>query len=136
MLDTNIVSSLIREDDASMNVAPRLARVETIGLSAIVLAELEIGLQLIHATKRGKRLSANLADFLRLEKLMVVPFSAEDAVEAGRLYSRRKKGRALTFQDTAIAATAHLRGALLVTGDRDFEALPRGYLDIENWLEG
>jgi predicted nucleic acid-binding protein len=68
-----------------------------------------------------------------LEKVRIWPLDRTIAQAHGSLYlTLAKRGRALSFVDIVLAALAlNMKGVLLTT-DRDFEALPE--LQTENWL--
>jgi predicted nucleic acid-binding protein len=63
----------------------------------------------------------------------VFPISTGTARTFGELFKElRGKGRHLSHVDIVIAALARELGAIVVTTDRDFEALPD--IKTENWL--
>jgi len=80
----------------------------------------------------AKRRSVSAADrFLQVLETMpidAIPNALPDVIEAARLKARH----AISYADAFAAATAIRHGAILVTGDREFEAL-EGQLTIR-WL--
>lgn len=128
LLDTNIVSDLLRSPHGT--AAKRLSEIgdEQVCTSIIVAAELRYG-----ATKKGSpKLTARVhAIFSRL-KVLPLDAPADDAYASlrTRLESR---GRPIGSHDLLIAAHAIALGCILVTGnEREFGRVDG--LDIENWL--
>ena len=128
LLDTNIVSDLVR--DPRGRVTGHIARVgeEHVGTSIIVAAELRYG-----ATKKGSsRLSLQLDKILGA--LRVVPFEAPADAVYGELRARLEKaGRIIEANDLLIAAQALALGCIVVT-DNEQEFSRVDSLQIENWL--
>ena len=128
LLDTNIVSDLIRNPQG--NVAQHIREVGEahVCTSIIVAAELRYG-----ATKKAlPRLTAQLEAVLGA--LDVVPFEAPADTTYGLLRARLEKaGQPIGGNDLLIAAQAVALGYTIVTNnEREFariEDLPR-----ENWL--
>jgi tRNA(fMet)-specific endonuclease VapC len=128
LLDTNIVSDLIRNPQGG--VARRIREVgeARVCTSVIVAAELHYG-----ATKKASpRLTAQLEAVLGA--LEVLPFEAPADAVYGRLRARLEQvGKPIGGNDLLIAAQAVALGYTIVTGDeREFariDDLPR-----ENWL--
>jgi tRNA(fMet)-specific endonuclease VapC len=128
LLDTNIVSDLVRNPQG--RVAERIREVgeAQVCTSIIVAAELRYG-----ATKKGSpRLSVQLEAVLGA--LEVLAFEAPADAVYGRLRTRLEQaGRPLGGNDLLIAAQAVALGHAIVTAnEREFariEGLPR-----ENWL--
>jgi tRNA(fMet)-specific endonuclease VapC len=128
LLDTNIVSDLVRNPGG--RAASRIARVgeAAVCTSIIVAAELRYG-----AAKRSSaRLTAQLEAVLGA--LEILPLEAPaDAVYGTLRASLERAGRLIGPNDLLIAAQAVALGLTIVTdNEREFsriEALP-----IENWL--
>lgn len=93
-----------------------------------VLCELEAGIQQTPRAASSRRRLDNV-----LEKVRIWPLDRKVAETHGSFYlTLAKRGRALAFVDTLLAALAlNMKGVLLTT-DRDFEALPE--LTTENWV--
>jgi predicted nucleic acid-binding protein len=109
-LDTSILVDALTGPRRS---APRLRAAiesgERIQMSTIVLYE----------WLRGPRVPAELADQEELfPREETIPFGAEEAATAARLYARVKRSRGREI-DLAIAASAILHGAALWTLNRD-----------------
>ena len=129
LLDTNILSDLVRHPDGA--IFRRILEVgeDTVCTSLIVAAELRYG-----ALKKGSaRLSAQLEKIL--SALDILPLeSPTDAWYAEVRQALEKAGSPIGANDTLIAAHAIALGLTLVTDNRrEFERVPG--LDVANWLE-
>lgn len=128
LLDTNIVSDLIRNPQG--NVARRIAKVGAtqVCTSIIVAAELRYG-----AEKRG---AASLSERLEavLERLEVLPFETPaDANYALLRVKLERSGKPIGAHDLLIAAHALCLGCAIVTdNEREFGRVAG--LKLENWL--
>lgn len=128
LLDTNIVSHLLREP-----VGPVTERIRTVGLSniavsIIVVAELKFG-----AVKRNsKALTIGIENFLA--RTPVLPFEAPADDIYGEVRTQLERaGTPIGALETLIAAHALALDATLVTGnEREFSRIKS--LKIENWL--
>jgi tRNA(fMet)-specific endonuclease VapC len=128
MLDTNIISDLIRNPKGK--AAKRIAKVgeDTICTSIIVAAELRYGC----ARKGSGRLLKAVEDLLG--EIAVLPFDIPADVEYGGIRSELESlGRPIGGNDMLIAAHARTLGATIVTANVDeFKRVPG--LKVENWL--
>jgi tRNA(fMet)-specific endonuclease VapC len=128
MLDTNIISDLIRNPKGK--AAKRIAKVgeDTICTSIIVAAELRYGC----ARKGSGRLLKAVEDLLG--EIAVLPFDISADVEYGGIRSELESlGRPIGGNDMLIAAHARTLGATIVTTNVDeFKRVPG--LKVENWL--
>ena len=128
LLDTNIVSDLVR------NPAGKVAqRIRTVGeahvcTSVIVAAELRYG-----ATRKGSpRISSQLEAVLGA--LEVLPFETPADAAYGLLRTRLEQtGRPIGGNDLLIAAQALALGTTIVT-DNEKEFARVEDLPLENWL--
>lgn len=128
LLDTNIVSDLVRNPRG--RVAQRVGEVgeENVYTSLIVASELRYG-----AAKKGSpRLSAQLESVLRA--LDVLPLESPADIVYGHLRADLERaGTIIGGNDLFIAAHAISVGDVLVTGnEREFSRIDD--LVIENWL--
>ncbi|UFP95809.1 type II toxin-antitoxin system VapC family toxin [Gloeobacter morelensis] len=128
LLDTNIVSNLIRFPGGS--VAANIARIGEAGVctSIIVASELRFG-----AAKKGSmRLSAQLETVL--SGLDVLPFEFPGDQHYATLRAAiERTGTPIGSNDMFIAAHALYLGLILVTDNlREFARIPG--LSVENWL--
>jgi len=129
MLDTNIISDLIR--NPSGNAARHIEKVEAkdIFTSIIVAAELRYGC----AKKGSPKLSEKVENLL--STIPVLPLETPVDTEYGRIRAELEAtGQTIGMNDLLIAAQAYTLGLTLVTDNlREFSRI-RG-LKVENWLE-
>jgi tRNA(fMet)-specific endonuclease VapC len=128
MLDTNIVSDLIRNPTGKAAMRSQKVGDETLCVSIITAAELRFG-----AAHRGSpRLTERIEQ--TLGELTVLPFEAPaDVAYAGIRLALEQAGQPIGPNDLLIAAHAMTVGAILVTANaREFRRV-RG-LKVENWL--
>jgi tRNA(fMet)-specific endonuclease VapC len=128
MLDTNIISDLIRNPQG--RAAKRIAKVgeDNICTSIIVAAELRYGC----AKSGSKRLLKAVEDLLG--EINVLPFDVPADAEYGGIRSQLEAaGKPIGGNDLLIAAHAHATGATIVTANADEFKRIRG-LNVENWL--
>jgi tRNA(fMet)-specific endonuclease VapC len=128
MLDTNIISELIRNPQG--RAAKSIAKVgeDTICTSIIVAAELRYGC----AKSGSKRLLKAVEDLLG--EISVLPFDVPADVEYGAIRSELEvSGTPIGSNDLLIAAHAYATGATIVTANVDEFKRIRG-LKVENWL--
>lgn len=128
LLDTNIVSDMLRRPEGP--AAKRFSRVgqHNIGISIIVAGELRYG-----ALRRG---TAELVRMVSeaLERLSILPFEdPADVYYAEVRAGLEKAGTPIGRNDTLIAAHALALGCTLVTdNEREFARVKS--LKVENWL--
>jgi tRNA(fMet)-specific endonuclease VapC len=128
MLDTNIVSDLIRNPQG--RAAKRIAKLgeDNICTSVIVAAELRYGC----AKSGSKRLIKAIEDLLG--EIHVLPFEVPADTEYGRIRAELEAaGRPIGGNDLLIAAHAYATGATIVTASTGEFKRVRG-LSVENWL--
>ncbi|MFL5260576.1 MAG: type II toxin-antitoxin system VapC family toxin [Hyphomicrobiales bacterium] len=128
MLDTNIISDLIRNPQGK--VAKRIAKVgeDNICTSIIVAAELRYG-----SEKSGsRRLRKAVEDILG--EIAVLEFDIPADQEYGGIRSGLEAaGRTIGGNDLLIAAHACAMGAIIVTANTDEFKRIRG-LRVDSWL--
>ena len=128
MLDTNIISDLIRNPQG--RAASRIAKVgeDNICTSIIVAAELRYGC----AKSGSKRLLKAVEDLL--SEIEVLPFEVPADAEYGEIRSNLEAiGKPIGSNDLLIAAHAYATGATIVTANANEFRRVRG-LKVENWL--
>ena len=128
MLDTNIVSDLIRNPQG--RAAKRIAKLgeDNICTSVIVAAELRYGC----AKSGSKRLIKAVEDLLG--EIHVLPLEVPADTEYGRIRAELEvAGRPIGGNDLLIAAHAYATGATIVTANTGEFKRVRG-LNVENWL--
>ena len=129
MLDTNIISDLIRSPQGK--AAKRIAKAgeDNICTSIIVAAELRYGC----AKSGSKRLLRAVEDLLG--EIDVLPFDVPADTEYGGIRSELEAaGKPIGSNDLLIAAHAHTIAATLVTANLNEFKRIRG-LKVENWLD-
>lgn len=129
MLDTNIVSDLVRNPQGC--VFETIVRVgsERLCVSVITAAELRYGC----AKKGSPRLLAQVEAILA--GIEILPFDVPADAEYGGIRAELEAaGKPIGPNDLLIAAHAYALGAVLVTANVDEFRRISG-LEIENWLE-
>jgi tRNA(fMet)-specific endonuclease VapC len=128
MLDTNIISDLIRNPQGK--AAKRIAKVgeDNICTSIIVAAELRYGC----AKSGSQRLLKAVEDLLG--EIEVLPLEVPADAEYGGIRSELEAaGKPIGGNDLLIAAHAYATGATIVTANSGEFKRIRG-LNVENWL--
>lgn len=128
MLDTNIVSDLLRHPNGS--TAQRIADVgpDAICVSIITAAELRYGC----AKKGSAKLLAHVEAIL--ESVQVLAFDVPSDAEYGGIRAELEAaGKPIGPNDLLIAAHAYAAGAVLVTDNTGEFSRVRG-LRVENWV--
>jgi tRNA(fMet)-specific endonuclease VapC len=129
LLDTNIVSDLLRHPDG--NVARRIARLDSdqVCISIVVACELRFGMVKSGAQRLVRQLERVLAE---LETLPLEPPVEEHYADIRNTLERA--GTPIGPNDLLIAAHARALGLTLVTANfGEFSRVPG--LSVENWLE-
>lgn len=128
MLDTNILSHLVRQPQGP--VAARIADVgeDAVLTSIVVACELRYG-----AAKRGSRKLTRQVEAV-LGAITIVPLEAGvDRHYAALRTALERKGTPIGANDMLIAAHARATGAVCVTANvSEFKRVPA--LKVENWL--
>lgn len=128
MLDTNVISDLIKNPKGK--AAKRIARVgeDSIYTSIVVAAELRYG-----CAKRGSERLLMAVEEL-LSEIEILPFDTPADVAYGRIRSELERaGKPIGANDLLIAAHATAVNATIVTANIDEFKRVRG-LKVENWL--
>jgi tRNA(fMet)-specific endonuclease VapC len=128
MLDTNIISDLIRNPQG--RCAKRIAKAgeDRICTSVIVAAELRYGC----AKRNSKRLTKAVEDLLA--EIDVLPFEIPADAEYGVIRAALEAaGKPIGGNDLLIAAHARAVGATVVSANADEFKRVRD-LKVENWL--
>jgi len=100
-----------------------------VGTCVPALCELEVGACQVRDPASYRKALARLLAALRIWNL-----DEETALLYGDFYHQlRQRGRVCSQVDIMLAALARQLGLILLTSDRDFDALPG--LAIENWLD-
>jgi toxin FitB len=118
VLDTNVISSLMRErTDHAVAAWLDAQPSDSIVTTAVTIFEVRTGIELLASSRRRERLeSVFLMVLARDLQGRVLPFDEAAAMEAGRLAARRtREGRPVEVRDTQIAGIALVRRATLAT---------------------
>jgi tRNA(fMet)-specific endonuclease VapC len=128
MLDTNIVSDLVRNPHGS--VTQNIVRVgpDAVCVSIITAAELRYGC----ARKGSAKLLANVEAILGSIQVLALDVPA-DAEYGGIRAELEAAGKPIGPNDLLIASHAYTLGAVLVTANTGEFTRIRG-LEVENWL--
>lgn len=128
LLDTNIISALVRDPHGAITQRIRTVGEANVCTSIIVAAELRFGA----AKKASPRLSAQLE--LILGAFDVLPFEAPaDALYGTLRVQLERAGQLIGGNDLLIAAHALANGCTVVTDNQhEFERVKD--LRVENWL--
>lgn len=128
LLDTNILSDLVRQPQGS--VARRIAQAgeETICTSIIVAAELRFGAEKSDSDKLTDRVD------LILSAIEILPLESPSDREYAKLrHYLARNGTPIGPNDLLIAAQALSSGLIMVTANTgEFSRVPG--LSVENWL--
>jgi tRNA(fMet)-specific endonuclease VapC len=128
LLDTNVVSALIRDPFGTLGVRMETVDPKSLYVNLIILGELKYGLQ-----KRG---SATLAERVSgaVSRLTLLPMRTPvDEIFGEIRVALERVGTPIGMNDLWIAAHALAEGATLVTAkEREFARVPG--LKVENWL--
>jgi tRNA(fMet)-specific endonuclease VapC len=129
LLDTNIVSELVRNPDGKPAARLRAVGDHGLAVSIIAAAELRFG-----AAKSGSpRLLSRIEAIL--DTLDVLPFDVPADVEYANIRVELEAlGKPIGPNDLLIAAHARTLGATIVTANATDFSRVRG-LNVENWLD-
>jgi tRNA(fMet)-specific endonuclease VapC len=128
LLDTDISIHIIKKRPPSVLKRLRSHQLEQIAVSAITVAELELG---VAKSQHPERNRIALAEFLI--PLALIDFDCGAAQAYGGLRAAlESKGAPIGAMDMLIAAQAVSRGLILVTNNtKEFRRV--GALHVENW---
>lgn len=135
LLDTNVISELLRPAPSAAVMAWFLANRAPLYMSAVSRAELLLGAALLPAGRRRRGLEAGLREMFDLRfRARCLPFDAGAADRYAELKGRRtRSGRPISTEDAQIAAIAQFQQLPLVTRNaKDFVHLP-GLEVINPW---
>ncbi len=131
IVDTNVLSEVLRPAPSAEVTSWLRRRESTIHLSVVTVQELTFGVARMPRGARRAELQRSVDDAIRAFHGRVLPITIEVARTAGLLLAERLvNGRPLSLPDAQIAATALVHGYSLATRNvRDFEGLG---LDVVN----
>ena len=124
LLDTNVVSEMMKRRP-SPQVTAFLTRQADFWLAALVVHELEFGLQLTPQGRRRERLESDLSRFLGIYGERILDLDRASAEWAARLRAdAARAGRPSSLADMLIAGTAKAHDLAIATRNvRDFEGM-------------
>lgn len=128
LLDTNIVSDLIRHPQGSISHAIKAVGEERVCTSIVVAGELRFG-----AFRKGsEKLTAQLEAIL--DRMTVLALERPVDIHYGQIRTELEaRGSIIGANDLLIAAHARALDAILITdNEREFRRVPG--LTVENWL--
>ena len=115
LLDTHAVSELTR-DTPDPGVLAFLSEQDDLWLPAIVIHELEFGLQLLPPGRRREGLRSALSEFISAYEDRILPVGRTGAERSAQLRAQaHRSGRMLDPGDALIAGTAVVHGLSVVT---------------------
>jgi tRNA(fMet)-specific endonuclease VapC len=128
LLDTNAYTGYLAGDK---KVLETLGRADRIYMSIFVLGELHFGFRSGKSKNRNKEILSRFLDKAGVEAL-------EGTEETGEIFAQvktslKQSGNPIPINDVWIAAHALETGAVLITYDRHFQAVPG--LRVWDWLE-
>jgi tRNA(fMet)-specific endonuclease VapC len=129
MLDTDICIYVMKHHPPQVQARLRQVAIGELGISAIVLAELQFGIQ---KSQRREGNAAALADFLAYCLVLDWPQEAS-GVYAEIRNALESRGTPIGSNDLLIAAHARHLGCTLVTNNVEEFSRVSG-LTIENWV--
>lgn len=130
LLDTNIVSGAIRQNSQILQkIQVAKAQEENIFISCITYFEIRRGFLAVDSPKQRERFEEFYQDYqiILLDDLAILEKAAE--IHA----NLRLRGLPIQTEDILIAATAIVKGLILVSNDSDL--LRVDGLSLENWVE-
>lgn len=128
MLDTNILSDLIRNPYGAAAAMVERAGDEQISISAIVASELRFGI-----LKRNSERLTYLVEAV-LDRIAILPYEDKEALHFAEIrHGLERSGQPIGTTDLFIAAHARSLDVTLVTANiREFGRVPG--LKVENWV--
>ena len=135
MLDTNVVSELMK-DDCNITVGRWFGTAEHLAwLPSTAIAEMAHGVARLPSGARRTMLEGRLTAWRSRLADRILPFGADTALLYGEvLAGSERAGKPMSFADAQIAATAREHGATLATRNvRDFSTT--GLRLVNPWEE-
>jgi tRNA(fMet)-specific endonuclease VapC len=130
LLDTNIVSFLVKRSDPGLHQRFRSAQKSYMAISTVTEAELRFGIALLPP---GARLHAAVAEFL--EGIVIESWDSACARSYAEFSAEQQRaGKPLSTMDGLIAAHALAHDFTLISNDHVFDQVPN--LKVEDWTKG
>lgn len=134
LVDTNVISELTKKAPDA-RVLAFLRDHDELWLSAVVLHELNFGLNLLPAGRRRDSIHATLSAFAAEYDDRILPVGRPEAAQAAALRARAHfSGRVLDLGDALIAGTANANDLAVATRNiRDFYGLDVDVVNPWHW---
>lgn len=134
ILDTNVVSELMRATPDPNVAAWAVATDSQLFLTSLTIAEIRYGIARLPEGTRKQDITSAAARIFTTFSRRVVPFDLAAADAYGDLVAGcEAQGRPIAVFDAQIAAVCHARSALLATRNvKDFEATGIGVINPWN----
>jgi tRNA(fMet)-specific endonuclease VapC len=130
LLDTNIISFLVKTSGSPLHHRFRLAQASYLAISVITEAETRFGLTLMPPQAK---LPKTMNEFLN--NIEIEPWDSRSAQRYALLAAtQRRHGMTLSMADTMIAAHALAHDFILVSNDKAFRQIKS--LTVEDWTKG
>lgn len=125
VIDTNVLIGCFRREQG---LSEKVSEYDRILVCPAVLGEFKAGVDI--ETKRGRKASERLDEFLDDPAVAVVPCTDETADYYARIFKAlRANGTPIPTNDIWIAASALEHGAAVLSGDGHFSLVPMLKLD-------
>lgn len=137
ILDTNVVSEMMRPTPEPLVLSWFATQsAEDVHVTAVTMAEILLGIELLPAGKRRDALQAGADKTFAVFTGRILPFDDRAAYAFSVISSsRRKQGKPMSAFDAEIAAIARANGAVLATRNvNDFESC--GLPLVNPWQRG
>lgn len=124
LLDTNVVSEVVRPAP-DLQVVAFMNSGQALWLSAIVIHEMDFGLELMRPGRRRRQLGKYLSAIQAEHESRLIAVGGREATHGARLRARaRRSGHTASPTDALIAGTAAVHDLVVATRDvADFRAL-------------
>ncbi len=129
LLDTNIVSFAIRRNSQVLQNIKKVETEENIFISCITYFEIKRGFLAVDAPKQ----KARFEEFCQIYPIILLD-DLEILEKASEIYANlRLRGLPIQTEDILIAATAIVKGLIMVSNDTDLVRIEG--LNLENWAQ-
>jgi len=134
LLDTNIVSEMVKESPSSLVLERIRLNEKNCAISSVTWHELKFGMCRLPESRKKNKIR-KFVNSAVISAFSILPYDKEAAdIHADFRGVLKSKGRILPFSDSQIAATALANRLILVTRNvKDFQYVEG--LTIENWFE-
>lgn len=130
LLDTSIISLMVRRDPTVTSKAASLARENRLLMPTIARGEILYGLERLPDGERKRQLSHEIFGLFATFPCVPVSPAAGDHYARMKIFAENNSSD-LSENDLWIAATSLSLSAILVSADKDFLRIPD--LNVEDW---